>query len=123
MSFCSSDTVPEARVFTVVLGTFLHDVVLKNITFSTGVLTVEESNTRGFTIQEHRYKNGTKGYSLSVPFDSDVVLKHVCQLYCQMTCASFRSFIFMTVLLSFTEPRTLGYNLLPPSYLWVCHPP
>uniref|UniRef100_A0AAQ4RA54 Zona pellucida protein AX 1 n=1 Tax=Gasterosteus aculeatus aculeatus TaxID=481459 RepID=A0AAQ4RA54_GASAC len=69
------NTVPEARVFTVVLGTFLHDVVLKNITFSTGVLTVEEGNARGFTIQEHRYKNGTKGYSLSVPFDSDVVLK------------------------------------------------
>lgn len=88
MSFCSSDTVPEARVFTVVLGTFLHDVVLKNITFSTGVLTVE-SNARGFTIQEHRYKNGTKGYSLSVPFDSDVVLKNVCQLYCQITCLHY----------------------------------
>ncbi|KAL6095853.1 uncharacterized protein ACO6RY_09688 [Pungitius sinensis] len=69
-------TVPEARVFSVVLGTFLHDVVLKNITFSTGVLTVEESNARGFTIQEHRYTNGTKDYSLSVPFDADVVLKH-----------------------------------------------
>ncbi|XP_037305478.2 zona pellucida protein AX 1 [Pungitius pungitius] len=70
------NTVPEARVFSVVLGTFLHDVVLKNITFSTGVLTVDESNARGFTIQEHKYANGTKDYSLSVPFDADVVLKH-----------------------------------------------
>ncbi|XP_037305480.2 uncharacterized protein LOC119195015 isoform X2 [Pungitius pungitius] len=70
------NTVPEARVFSIVFGTFLHDVVLKNITFSTGVLTVEESNARGFTIQEHRYTNGTKDYSLSVPFDADVVLKH-----------------------------------------------
>lgn len=92
MSFCSSDTVPEARVFTVVLGTFLHDVVLKNITFSTGVLTVEEGNARGFTIQEHRYKNGTKGYSLSVPFDSDVVLKKVRQIYRSILLFSHTNF-------------------------------
>ncbi|KAK9531426.1 hypothetical protein VZT92_010852 [Zoarces viviparus] len=69
------NTVPEARVFSVLLGTFLHDVVLRNITFSTGVLTVEESNARGFSVQEHNYPNGTKSFSLSIPFDSDVVLK------------------------------------------------
>ncbi|XP_068593436.1 uncharacterized protein [Cebidichthys violaceus] len=69
------NTAPEARVFSVILGTFLHDVVLKNITFSTGILTVEESNARGFTIQEHNHSNGTKSFSLLVPFDSDVVLK------------------------------------------------
>ncbi|XP_075940471.1 uncharacterized protein LOC142942148 [Anarhichas minor] len=70
------NTVPEARVFNVLLGTFIHDVVLRNITFSTGVLTVEESNARGFTIQEHNHSNGTKSFSLLVPFESDVVLKH-----------------------------------------------
>ncbi|XP_070781644.1 zona pellucida protein AX 1 [Enoplosus armatus] len=70
------DTVPEDRLFTVHLGTFLHDVDLRNITFSTGVLTVDECNARGFTIQEHRFPNGTKGFSLKVPFDADVVLKH-----------------------------------------------
>uniref|UniRef100_A0A8C3ASN1 Zona pellucida protein AX 1 n=1 Tax=Cyclopterus lumpus TaxID=8103 RepID=A0A8C3ASN1_CYCLU len=54
------NTVPEARVFSVLLGPLLHDVVLRNITFFTRVLTVEESNARGFTVQEHRYSNGTK---------------------------------------------------------------
>ncbi|XP_056284891.1 uncharacterized protein LOC130203019 [Pseudoliparis swirei] len=69
------NTVPEARVFSVVLGPLLHDVVLRNITFLTKVLTVEESNARGFTIQEHLYSNGTKSISVLVPFDADIVLK------------------------------------------------
>ncbi len=77
---CSSDTVPEDRVFNVHLGTFLYDVELRNITFSTGVLTVEECSARGFIVQEHSFPNGNKSFSLQVPFDSDVVLKHVCGL-------------------------------------------
>ncbi|XP_030577152.1 uncharacterized protein LOC115774163 isoform X2 [Archocentrus centrarchus] len=68
-------TVPEDRMFNVRLGTFLHDVELKNITFSTHVLTVEESNARGFTVQEHIYPNGTKSFSLKVVFNAAVVLK------------------------------------------------
>lgn len=75
---CSSDTVPEDGVFSVMLGGFFHDVELKNITFVTGVLTVEESNARGLIVQEHIYTNGTKGFSLQVSFDADVVLKTVC---------------------------------------------
>ncbi|XP_030262177.1 zona pellucida sperm-binding protein 2-like [Sparus aurata] len=69
-------TVPEERVFSVHVGTFLHDVELRNITFSTGVLTVEESRARGFTVQEHGFPNGTKTFSLQVPIDAAVVLKH-----------------------------------------------
>lgn len=76
----SSDTEPEERVFNVLLGAFLNDVVLKNITFSTGVLTVEECKAAGFLIREHGYPNGTKGFSIQVPFDDDVVLKHVCEV-------------------------------------------
>ncbi|XP_039455438.1 zona pellucida protein AX 1 [Oreochromis aureus] len=68
-------TVPEDGLFSVRLGSFLHDVELKNITFFTGVLTVEESNARGLIVQEHIYTNGTKGFSLQVAFDADVVLK------------------------------------------------
>uniref|UniRef100_A0A8C3AUD5 Zona pellucida protein AX 1 n=1 Tax=Cyclopterus lumpus TaxID=8103 RepID=A0A8C3AUD5_CYCLU len=64
------NTVPEARVFSVLLGPLLHDVVLRNITFFTRVLTVEESNARGFTVQEHRYSNGTKSIAVLVPFDN-----------------------------------------------------
>lgn len=70
-----SDTIPEDRAFNVFLGSFLLDVELKNITFSTGLLTIEECNARGYTIQEHRYAN--KSFSLHVPFDADVVLKTV----------------------------------------------
>uniref|UniRef100_A0A3Q4HYP3 Zona pellucida protein AX 1 n=1 Tax=Neolamprologus brichardi TaxID=32507 RepID=A0A3Q4HYP3_NEOBR len=71
-------TVPEDGVFSVKLGDFFYDVELKNITFVTGVLTVEESNARGLIVQEHIYTNGTKGFSLQVAFDADVVLKTVC---------------------------------------------
>ncbi|XP_070705199.1 zona pellucida protein AX 1 [Pempheris klunzingeri] len=69
------DTVPEARVFSVNLGTFLHDVELRNITLSE-VLTIEECNARGYTVQEHRFPNGSKSFSLQVPFDTDAVLEH-----------------------------------------------
>ncbi|XP_076612518.1 uncharacterized protein LOC143336320 [Chaetodon auriga] len=74
--YTQDNTVPEVRVFSVHLGTFLHDVELRNITFSTGVLTVEECIARGFTVQEHSFPNGSKTLSLQVPFDADVVLKH-----------------------------------------------
>nr|BCF79768.1 zona pellucida protein homologue ZPAX [Hippoglossoides dubius] len=70
------DTVPQDRMFTLYVGTFLHDVELRNITFSTGVLTVEESKARGFSVQEYSFSNGSKSFSLQVPFDADVVLKH-----------------------------------------------
>ena len=65
-------------MFAVHVGSFLHDVVLKNITFSTGVLSVEETIARGFTVEEHILPNGTIEFSLQVAFDADVVLKHVC---------------------------------------------
>ncbi|XP_053192910.1 zona pellucida protein AX 1 [Scomber japonicus] len=72
----SDFTSAEDRLFSVHLGTFLHDVELRNITFSTGVLTVEESNAKGFTVEEHTFPNGSKSFSLHVPFDADVVLTH-----------------------------------------------
>ncbi|XP_061603056.1 uncharacterized protein LOC133464882 [Cololabis saira] len=69
-------TVPEERIFSVHVGSFLHDVVLQNITFPSGVITVAESNARGFAVQEHILSNGTIVFSLQVPFDADAVLKH-----------------------------------------------
>uniref|UniRef100_A0A3Q4I106 Zona pellucida protein AX 1 n=1 Tax=Neolamprologus brichardi TaxID=32507 RepID=A0A3Q4I106_NEOBR len=71
----SPDGYYKDGVFSVKLGDFFYDVELKNITFVTGVLTVEESNARGLIVQEHIYTNGTKGFSLQVAFDADVVLK------------------------------------------------
>ncbi|XP_030637540.1 zona pellucida sperm-binding protein 2-like [Chanos chanos] len=69
-------TVPELRMFDVLLGTFLFDVELANITFSTGVLTVAEANAQGISVQENRLSNGSKTFTLQVPFSDPVVLKH-----------------------------------------------
>lgn len=88
----SPATVTEDRVFSIVLGNFLHDVELKNITFSTGLLTVQECNTRGYTVQEHTFPNGTKCFSLHVPFDADVVLKRVCKFVLKR----LHCFVFVT---------------------------
>lgn len=73
-------------MFNIHLGAFLYDVELWNISFSTGVLSVEECIARGFTVQEQRFPNETKFFSLHVPIDADVVLKHVCKLYLQNVC-------------------------------------
>lgn len=64
-------------MFGVALGTFLPDVELNSITFSTGLLTVQECINRGYTIQEYLFSNGNKTFHLHVPFDADVVLKTV----------------------------------------------
>ncbi|XP_017267297.1 uncharacterized protein zpax1 isoform X2 [Kryptolebias marmoratus] len=69
-------TVLEERYFTAYVGTFLHDVQLKNITFPNGVFTIEESSARGFFIQQHVLSNGTSVYSIQVAFDSEAVLKY-----------------------------------------------
>ncbi|XP_054474087.1 zona pellucida protein AX 1 [Anoplopoma fimbria] len=95
------DTVPETRVFSVHLGTFIHDVELRNITFSTGVLTVEESRARGFTVQEHSYFNRTKSFSLLVPFDTDVVLKQNPE---RLVTTYFLSLIFGFIILPEETP-------------------
>ncbi|KAK6294993.1 hypothetical protein J4Q44_G00342190 [Coregonus suidteri] len=68
-------TLPEQRVFDILLGTFIHDVELMNITFTTRVLTVAECNARGFDVQEHRFANSSKTFSLRVPFSDEVVVK------------------------------------------------
>ncbi|KAK5903406.1 hypothetical protein CgunFtcFv8_007189 [Champsocephalus gunnari] len=102
------DTVPETRVFSVLLGTFLHDVELSNITFSTGVLTVEESNAKGFTVQEHSLANGSKSFSLQVPFDADVVLKHNPE---RLVTSYFLPLIFGLIVLPEETPFALPVDL------------
>ncbi|XP_054618282.1 uncharacterized protein LOC129172505 isoform X2 [Dunckerocampus dactyliophorus] len=69
-------TKAEERVFSVHVGTFLDDVVLRNITFSKDTLSVEECEARGFVVQENRHPGGLKSFSLQVPFDVPEVLIH-----------------------------------------------
>lgn len=116
------DTVPEDRVFSVHLENFLHDVKLINVTFSTGVLTVAECNARGFTIREYSFPNRTKHFSLEVPFDADVVVKHVGDKDAEFPFYNFSAACSMTLGFILSEYWTPGYPLLPPSGLWVCHP-
>ncbi|XP_061668879.1 zona pellucida protein AX 1 [Syngnathoides biaculeatus] len=66
----------EERLFSIHVGTFVEDVELKNITFSTGTYTSEECGIKGFVVQEHRHPGGTKSFSLKVPFAATEVLKH-----------------------------------------------
>ncbi|XP_016411943.1 uncharacterized protein LOC107743289 isoform X3 [Sinocyclocheilus rhinocerous] len=65
----------DQRVFDVLLGPFLYDIELVNITFSTGVLTVAEANARGINIQEQRFQNGSKAFRLQVPFSDSFVVR------------------------------------------------
>ncbi|XP_046888632.1 uncharacterized protein LOC124475835 [Hypomesus transpacificus] len=72
----TGNAVPEERSFEILLGTFLPDVELINITFNTGLFSVAECNSKGFDVKEHRFPNGSKSFSLKVPFFEDAVLAH-----------------------------------------------
>ncbi|KAK2883915.1 hypothetical protein Q8A67_017552 [Cirrhinus molitorella] len=87
----------DQRMFDVFLGPFLYDVELVNITFSGGVLTVAESNLRGFNIQEQRFQNGSKAFRLQVPFSDLFVVKTQVDL-------------LVTV---YTLPLIYGFMILP----------
>nr|XP_057912497.1 uncharacterized protein LOC131106949 [Doryrhamphus excisus] len=66
----------EDRLFSIQVGTFLDDVELQNITFSTDTLSLEECEARGFVVQETRHPGGLKSFSLQIPFDVPEVVKH-----------------------------------------------
>ncbi|XP_051510317.1 uncharacterized protein LOC127415587 [Myxocyprinus asiaticus] len=89
-------TAVDQKVFDVLLGTFLYDVELVNITFSTGVLTVVEANARGFNVQEQRFQNGSKAFRLQVPFSDPVVTTQV-----------------DLVIMVYTLPLVYGFMILP----------
>ncbi|KAJ3606471.1 hypothetical protein NHX12_025992 [Muraenolepis orangiensis] len=75
-TFLFLETVPENRMFVVRFGTFLHDVHLVNVTFSTGVLSAAECSAKGF-LEELNYSNGSKVIVLKVPFADAVILTYV----------------------------------------------
>uniref|UniRef100_W5NKT6 ZP domain-containing protein n=1 Tax=Lepisosteus oculatus TaxID=7918 RepID=W5NKT6_LEPOC len=71
----TNDTVPANRLFNVTLDSFLPDVELVNITFGNETLTIPEANQLGYNVQEHRFPNGSKWFTLQVPFESPHVSK------------------------------------------------
>uniref|UniRef100_A0A8C9WZT7 Uncharacterized LOC116066419 n=1 Tax=Sander lucioperca TaxID=283035 RepID=A0A8C9WZT7_SANLU len=73
---CSTDTVPNEQIFKVLLGPFISDVALMNITFPYEVLSVADSNVRGFNILQHKSRNSSsKVFTLEVPFTDPSVLQ------------------------------------------------
>uniref|UniRef100_A0A671QGJ0 Zona pellucida protein AX 2 n=1 Tax=Sinocyclocheilus anshuiensis TaxID=1608454 RepID=A0A671QGJ0_9TELE len=71
-------TQPEQMVFDVLLGYFLPDVELLNITFGSELLTFSEIIIQGINLQEHSFPNDTKYFALQVSFSEPYVQIKVC---------------------------------------------
>nr|XP_055042356.1 zona pellucida protein AX 2 [Misgurnus anguillicaudatus] len=71
----TDNTLAKQKMFDVLLGYFLPDVELLNITVGSQVLSISELISRGFGIQEHHFPNGTKGFSFRVSFSDPNVQK------------------------------------------------
>ncbi|TRZ00496.1 hypothetical protein DNTS_004526 [Danionella cerebrum] len=102
----------EQRMFIVVLGTFLQDVELVNLTFSSGVLTVDEAIARGFNVQEQLFQNGSKAFRFQVPFsDPFVVRKQVDLRYTIYAITIIYGFMIQPESTPFSYVANLKVNL------------
>uniref|UniRef100_A0A8C6WPG1 Zona pellucida protein AX 1 n=1 Tax=Neogobius melanostomus TaxID=47308 RepID=A0A8C6WPG1_9GOBI len=90
-------TVAESRVFSLLAGTFLQDVELKNITFLSGTFSVEECVKRGFKVLHQDHPNGTRSFSVQLGFDEDVVRRRNPE----------------PLVTLYSLPLTLGFMILP----------
>nr|XP_056720067.1 uncharacterized protein LOC130490263 [Euleptes europaea] len=68
-----NSTVPEKGYFDVSLGNFLPDVALVTVTIGGKLLTPEELPSRGCNLAEAPHPNGTRAFTLKVPFDDPLV--------------------------------------------------
>ncbi|XP_018923510.2 uncharacterized protein LOC109050322 [Cyprinus carpio] len=90
-------TQPKQKVFDVLLGYFLPDVELLNITFVSELLTVSEIINKGILLQEHSFSNNTKAFTLQVPFsDPQVQIKN-----------------FRLDVTTYTLPLVFGFAIMP----------
>ncbi|XP_058863414.1 uncharacterized protein LOC117962877 isoform X2 [Acipenser ruthenus] len=120
----TNNTIPKARVFNVTLGTFLPDVELVKIIVGPETLTVPEANLKGYNVQEHVFPNGSKIYTLQVPFEDPNVKQKV-------TPPDTRTYILpLTYLLNilpentpFTHPAVVEAvlkDIIPPTVTGYC---
>lgn len=58
-------------------GVFLPDVTLVALTIGGEPLSPEEAKQKGYKVNESLFPDGTKSFSLEVPFDDPNVLKEV----------------------------------------------
>ncbi|MGH0162575.1 UNVERIFIED_CONTAM: hypothetical protein FKN15_043105 [Acipenser sinensis] len=120
----TNNTVPKARVFNVTQGTFLPDVELGKIIVGPETLTVPEANLKGYNVQEHVFPNGSKTYTLQVPFEDPNVKQ-------KLTPPDTRTYILpLTYLLNivpentpFTHPAVVEAilkDIIPPTVTSYC---
>ncbi|MGH0163769.1 UNVERIFIED_CONTAM: hypothetical protein FKN15_063159 [Acipenser sinensis] len=120
----TNNTVPKARVFNVTLGTFLPDVELVKIIVGPETLTVPEANLKGYNVQEHVFPNGSKTYTLQVPFEDRNVKQ-------KATPSDLRTYILpLTYLLNivpentpFAHPAVIEVilqDIIPPTVTGYC---
>ncbi|XP_041099492.1 uncharacterized protein LOC121310257 [Polyodon spathula] len=120
----TNNTVPKDRVFNVTLGTFLPDVELVQIVVGPEPLTVPEANLKGYNVQEHVFPNGSKTFTLQVPFEDPNVKQKV-------TPPDTRTYILpLTYLLNivpentpFTHPAVVEAvlkDIIPPTVTGYC---
>ncbi|MGH0167850.1 UNVERIFIED_CONTAM: hypothetical protein FKN15_053395 [Acipenser sinensis] len=109
---------------TVTLGTFLPDVELVKIIVGPETLTVPEANLKVYNVQEHVFPNGSKTYTLQVPFEDPNVKQKV-------TPPDTRTYILpLTYLLNivpentpFTHPAVVEailQDVIPPTVTGYC---
>ncbi|XP_053737532.1 zona pellucida sperm-binding protein 2-like [Synchiropus splendidus] len=67
------NTIPQERMFKVLIGPFGLDAVLMNVSFPGEVLSLTDCQMRGFDVQELPSQNGSKVFSIQVPFSDRVV--------------------------------------------------
>uniref|UniRef100_A0A8C4F656 ZP domain-containing protein n=1 Tax=Dicentrarchus labrax TaxID=13489 RepID=A0A8C4F656_DICLA len=118
------NTVPEERIFKVLLGPFGLDVVLINITFPSEVLSVADCVARGFNVLEHMSPNSSsKVFTLEVPFTDHVVLQ---MKEMGMTVYSLHMTLGLLVLPEFAPFSVTAYleaklvDIIPPSVSGDC---
>uniref|UniRef100_A0A673HFR5 Uncharacterized LOC107712422 n=1 Tax=Sinocyclocheilus rhinocerous TaxID=307959 RepID=A0A673HFR5_9TELE len=90
-------TQPKQKVFDLLLGYFLPDVELLNITFVSELLTVSEIINKGIVLHEQSFSNDTKAFTLQVPFsDPQVQIKN-----------------FRLDVTTYTLPLVFGFVIMP----------
>ncbi|XP_054475063.1 uncharacterized protein LOC129107587 [Anoplopoma fimbria] len=118
------NTVPEERMFKVLLGSFGSDVALMTITFNSEVLSVADCIARGVKVMEHvSPKSMSKFFKLEVPFTDRGVIQ---MKEMGITVYSLQLTFGLLVLPEFAPFSQTAYleaklvDIVPPSVSGVC---
>ncbi|KAI7800027.1 hypothetical protein IRJ41_022789, partial [Triplophysa rosa] len=105
------NTQAKLKMFDVLLGYYLPDVQLWNITFGSELLSVSEVIHKGFILQEHSFPNGTRAFSLQVSFFDPNVQKNLQTDVTTYTLSLIFEFVIMPERRSFLHSVVLEASL------------